>query len=753
MKRDLNELQNPYDFANPVTDWELFVGRRNEMAEIRYYLDHSKRADRPINIALLGERASGKTSVLNMTEAEAKKKGFCTVRIDLDEDDAKTQMNFFYKLFDGIFSASVEAGAFGGKSGRTYDTYLDIMNSYSIPDDKTFCPFIFPLQYAKALGSGNTQAPLSDNNFKNDLVKIYSEISCPVIVLFDEGNVLASSRVHLEKLRNIFMNINGYMLILTGTQELFPVMDDVFSPIVRQFKKINVVEFRDIKETEECVRRPLEKVGIIPEDVFDFDDLEELHEISSGKPYEIQLICHTQFRQIQEKRTPKMKVNLSILEEVRMQLERSQDISSRPVLTSIRNLNKRQLEALNILCYCNGHSNFDQLWSMYYLFKGEEKWTRKSLEGEYKHLAELGIFIIPEDEGAIGFKKVPPENVIEFAGDDFDKIYAKYFAREQGISLGIYSFPLELFWITNLILFMARTKLGNINVGGLSYTVDSEHKPIFDDFARLASERDDFTYSDKVSHNIELYSIMFTYRESDSIPIGWIGLSAPWLRTGNWFYAVKPSGKTDVQAFCNEMEVLKERAKAIGAELSVEVREIAVEPFEKLVEKIENTENMQLREKVAQDHAERIAKEYMGGNTNEAVINAKFSLRYNPKPLDITTNNNIGYLFMSLGNLRRAKKYLERAESIATNDKDAVLPNYNLGILAFKRGDVKTAREKVRKASRQARSLTLTTEGSYFVIELRDGNLELHEKENIGLSAVIRRSQKALFKHFKSTKV
>jgi AAA+ ATPase superfamily predicted ATPase len=138
------------------------------MEDIRYYLDNAKRAPRPINLALLGPRASGKTSILNVTEFEAKNRGYCTVRIDLDEDDSKSQMAFFFKLFDGIFSSVCETGAYEGKGGKTYDIYLDTVNTYSVPDDKTFCPFIFPIQYAKAYAGGRANAMVSDHNFKSD---------------------------------------------------------------------------------------------------------------------------------------------------------------------------------------------------------------------------------------------------------------------------------------------------------------------------------------------------------------------------------------------------------------------------------------------------------------------------------------------------------------------------------------------------------------------------------------------------------
>ncbi len=152
---DISTVHNPYDFANPIWDADLFVGRKDELDEIKYYLDHAKSAPRPINLAILGPRASGKTSLLNMTETEALKRSFCTVRINLDEADALSQLAFSQKLFDGLISAACELEAYAGKSGKVYETYLDMVSSYKIPEDKTFCPFLFPVQYARAMAAGN----------------------------------------------------------------------------------------------------------------------------------------------------------------------------------------------------------------------------------------------------------------------------------------------------------------------------------------------------------------------------------------------------------------------------------------------------------------------------------------------------------------------------------------------------------------------------------------------------------------------
>ena len=57
----------------PAADWEL--------SDIRYYLWQARSVQQPVNIALVGERAAGKTSLLNIIEYEARQLGLLAVRI------------------------------------------------------------------------------------------------------------------------------------------------------------------------------------------------------------------------------------------------------------------------------------------------------------------------------------------------------------------------------------------------------------------------------------------------------------------------------------------------------------------------------------------------------------------------------------------------------------------------------------------------------------------------------------------------
>jgi hypothetical protein len=154
MLERLRELPNPFDFANPVSTERNFFGRTNEIADVTYYLNHARQTGGPIHLAFVGARASGKTSFLNVAELEAQRREFCTVRINLNEGDVETDLEFFRKVFHSVVMAALTSGAYGGRKGQVFFSYLDLMSTYEAKDIEAV-PFVFAFQLARALKAGN----------------------------------------------------------------------------------------------------------------------------------------------------------------------------------------------------------------------------------------------------------------------------------------------------------------------------------------------------------------------------------------------------------------------------------------------------------------------------------------------------------------------------------------------------------------------------------------------------------------------
>ena len=743
----MNLAYNPFDFANPISNVNLLVGRMKEMEEIIYYLDNAINAPRPINIALLGRRASGKTSILNVTEFEAKKRGFCTVRINLDEDDAKNQLTFFSKLFDSILTRACESGAYEGKGGKTYDTYLDIINAYIIPDDKTFCPFVFPIQYAKAMGRGNVNAPISDNNFMDDLIKIHEELKIPILLLFDEGNVLANNSVLLQKLRNIFMNVLGYMLVMTGTPDLFPVMDEIFSPIVRQFKKINVSEFSKVDDTLACIRKPMEQLDIDPDEIFDFEtdrDVQDIHNLSGGQPYEIQLISHILFRRVQDKRAKTMKLDVSVLEEVLKEIEKGQDIARRPILTMMRKLSKKQLAALGLLCSCNGKATFEQIWGLEYIFRGESLWNKKILEDALQIFVSQGILRVEDD-------------LISFAGDDdFDRIYTKYYAREKDISLNFSSRDINTRWQEELNdfiehylndrleIFFDRYSTVTMKEGGdishlIQFITEDSKRDFFVDLAPIAEF---------------VYKFMAQNQDNVTTSIIEVNPQLTWLNIQLAYRLNKCDDFIAIEEGIDQIKSLVGRIADLGGNLVVNKKDVPVVPLSALKEKVLITANERVRHSLARFHLEKMHTAYLdNSNIEDAMFQADLSYQYNPEP-DIQASNNLGYVYLSADNLDKADFFLRRAINLCqSNNREAnkqnifpALSNYNLGVVYAERRQFESAQAEFQSCINVVQDLNTDDRllASLWVPMANDGALIFEEQRSPDLLEVAEKAKAAL---------
>jgi hypothetical protein len=724
---DPTTAYNPYDFANPVEDASLFVGRREELSEINYYLDHARTAPRPIHVAILGKRASGKTSLLNMARTSAGKKGFCVARLNLNESDAQGTATFLFRLYDAILTAAVEAGLYGGVRSQPYATYLCIVNGQDVSAglDSAAFPLVFPRQYAMMMKGGIAGAQVSEAIYARDLENIAKGLGKPIVLLIDEGGVLARSRVQLQYARNILMGISSYMLILVGTPELMVTIDDVFSPIARQFKKVHVANFTSVEETESLIRRPLEKIGVSPRDLFNFSsqrDIREIHELSGGRPYEIQLICHTMFRRVQEKRASRMALGYSVLEEVRAELETSQDVTARPILTVVKSMGPQQLEAFGIITDCLGKATLDQLAAVRHITYGD--WTADALS------AHLGVF------AAASLVSRRDDGTIEFLGDDFDRIYIKYLARNAEVLCEFRDLS-----VVDYVFLQIRRTL-NIFDEVAIHVSTREAQSLLPSFERIflsmsdpTDEEDLFLTRTRAAEQV--YWATVEYQGEPNVPALSLGIQLGSLEaTSLWFFSspAVAARACELVAAVGEMAI---RAEKLGFTWTVAQHSFGVASDAVVSAKLLVTENARARGDIAEGHVLRMSEAFLAERADRALHHARLAyfLRESIPP---KASTNVGYFFLSRGELDKAELLLERDRSTQQPPTYPALPLYDLAILRLLQNNYQAALECIDlsiAALQAARAESVVCQ-SLFLPILEDGRVRTTEIRHQGADLV-----------------
>src|SRR6266496_443292 len=155
--------------------------------------------------------------------------------------------------------------------------------------------------------------------------------------MIDEADCLAKNVALLQMFRNIFQAVEGCSLLLAGTQAVFPALSEVFSPIPRQFHRIDVKPFASWFATRQLVLHPLPKEildSIAPES----DVMEELHELCGGAPDEVQLYCHHMYRGVEEGSSERMALSPYVFREVLHEYRSNTSADGDAVLNAIERL-------------------------------------------------------------------------------------------------------------------------------------------------------------------------------------------------------------------------------------------------------------------------------------------------------------------------------------------------------------------------------------------------------------------------------
>ena len=729
---------NPYDFANPVTQKKLFSGRETELEEICYYLNHAMNAPRPISLALIGSRASGKTSLLNITEQEAEKRNFCTVRIDLDESHAKNELSFFSTFFDSIFYSAAKQGSFGGLTGKTFLTYVDMVTNNEVPEEKEFCPFLFPILYAKAVMAQNESIGMLNNSIKRDLQVIRNEVGKPIIILMDECDILSKNAPILQKIRNIFMHMEGYMILLAATPQLFPLLDKVFSPFIRQLKRIKVQEFKDEDDTKRCMTNPLREVDIDPDKLFSDETYEEVHDLSGGKPYEINLICHVLFRHYQKKSQKRMALNASVLEDIRGELDKSQDLSHRQVLHAIRNLSRSELKGLSVLCQTNHSLTLDQLICIERVFYGKQRYKSQELVQLFSNLKSKGIIGVDDDDRLV------------FRGDEFERIYTKYFAREQGVHFQINEVPPDITWTLNESNLFLRSKIKMRQLANASGP-RTEETDISRILNSLGHHNNNNVFDQYRWLAVEIYWLLVCNEQVGEVGILQINTEFEWLSNFSWSYPQNPINVSLERKLKKVCDGLMLAVSAEGGELRWNFEKIAPPPWDKMLLSVENAQEDPIRSHIARRHYSRAIDRYVKDRNHTAALRHADCVRRlsDCVRLERMELNNLSYMFLRNNQVDFAIDLLKSAVDLLPegSDVDRLLPLYNLGLAYLVDGQVPKGHEILKKVSEGLNDASFRSETLACLLRPEfqaDGDVTLVEEFGPDFQEVVRKALNTL---------
>ncbi len=682
-------IGNPYNFSNPVREKALFSGRAKGLKDLTYYIEQAATAPHPINIALLGPRASGKTSYLNMIQLEAEDKGFCVVRLDLNETDVATTGAFFTKLIEELFLAAVARTkpsgelCFGGQDGRTYQTFIDLVSEINVQPDPLFMPLSVPIIAAKQRLASGTVSLLPETLIKKDLEVLRKELERPVAIAIDECDLLTKNGAVLQMVRNVFMASSGFLLVFAGTPSLFPLMDEVFSPVVRQFKKFDVGPFEDVDDTRECILAPLKSISNDAVDKYlgheEDQIVGEIHEITGGRPYEIQLMCFFMFKNVQLHGAHRMQLNIGIIEEVRHELDIRHDLVTRPLIERINALDHDDLRALKVLLGVDTGATIEEAWNIDRIVQQAVEMPLEQLRTEKQHLESLGLFEAGEK--------------LVFKGDDVDRLYLKYRALAHDVRIPSGAFPPRIALYFKLLQHFLRKNL-------LAIT-----RRIFDDVRGMDETR---AVHRALALVLDGEGLCDQDQRADLIKEAWV---AGWTLNGKAtkleflnfkiegdnvtqevvFYSPRVAELSSMPELLTDLDAMTGRAREIGVMVSADFVSHSVPSRDELLARRDRL-SPEARREIAEWHQSRMNPLYVSGDSSQALAHALAAYKVDPT----LVGTNIAYVFLASGKLELATKVLDSALEM---DSGNPLAWYDLAMLNLANDDRVSAKQNLRRCA------------------------------------------------------
>lgn len=263
---------NPFTPGHTV-DPQFFAGRKEEIEKFKMFLKNTREGN-PMNLAILGERGIGKSSLLRMCENLARTERCIVVRIDLDA--SILTVNDFVMATLRAIKQEGEAYSKIFKASERVKTFFD---TYKISTGIM----------GVSLGVDRHQQ-ISSHEVRSELQKIWDMVNgsvSAIVIMLDEAEQLERIGGSLQFLRNTFSRLAeekaNFMLLLSGKLSLFRKIKEIHSPLARFFNPISLSELTS-QESIEAIEKPL----AFSKFKFNGEVKNMIVKASEGHPYVIQ---------------------------------------------------------------------------------------------------------------------------------------------------------------------------------------------------------------------------------------------------------------------------------------------------------------------------------------------------------------------------------------------------------------------------------------------------------------------------------
>jgi type II secretory pathway predicted ATPase ExeA len=263
---------NPFTPGHAV-DPQFFAGRKEEIEKFKMFLKNTRESN-PMNLAILGERGIGKSSLLRMCENLARTERCIVVRSDLDS--SISNINDFVMTILRAIKQEGEAYSKIFKASERVKTFFD---TYKIS--------------AGIMGVSlgvNRHHQISSHEVRSELQKIWNivrEYVSAIVIMIDEAEQLEYIVGSLQFLRNTFSRLAeekaNFMILLSGKLSLFRKIKEIHSPLARFFNPISLSELTP-QESLEAIEKPLAFSNF----KFNNEVKNMIVKVSEGHPYVIQ---------------------------------------------------------------------------------------------------------------------------------------------------------------------------------------------------------------------------------------------------------------------------------------------------------------------------------------------------------------------------------------------------------------------------------------------------------------------------------